>query len=131
MKRLAVLLTLIAAPAGATETYHCAVQDFSTFTRGDTAFIENNLKKDFLMNVGSGQIQLDMKSEHYGDAITTYRIAHRRNNNLTALDDDPARLGALTVPKNIQARLDRNGYFNATLSVNGSFYANTWLLRCQ
>ena len=118
----------IAAPASA---YECIVQGFKTFSDEDKAFIQNNLKKTYSLNVDGDRIRLDMRSEHYQGGTTNYKVIRRSLMSVTAIDDDPARAGTITVPKDPQSRIYRNGYFNAVISINGSFYSNTWLLKCQ
>ena len=118
----------ISAPAGA---YECIVQDFKTFSDEDKAFIQNNLKKTYTLKVEGDRVRIDMRSDHYQDGTTHYKTIRRSMMSMTAIDDDPARAGTITVPQDPQSRIDRNGYFNAVISINGSFYANTWLLKCQ
>ena len=129
MRILAFLFAAaIAAPAGA---YECIVQDFKTFSGEDKAFIQNNLKKTYTLKVDGDRIRLDMRSDHYQDGTTNYKAIRNSMMSITAIDDDPARAGTITVPKDPQSRINRNGYFNAVISINGSFYSNTWLLKCQ
>lgn len=127
----AALFLLVSAVPAAAQSFDCTVQDFVTFSKSDTAFVQQNLEKRYRLTVGEEIVTLEMFSKHFTDAKTLYRITQRRISNLTATDDNAARHGAITLPLSPRARIGRNGYFNATVSVSGSFYSNTWLLHCR
>lgn len=127
------ILAFLCAVAIATSAsaYECTVQDFKTFSDGDKTFIQNNLKKTYTLTIDGDRVRVDMRSDHYQHGTTLYKVIRRSLTSMTAIDDDPARAGTITVPQTPESRIDRNGHFNAVISINGSFYANTWLLKCQ
>lgn len=122
-------LALAAAPALAAP-YACTVAAFSTFSTDDTAFIAANKRKTYSLSTAGNTVTLTMRSPDFQGYTARYSLSRRDLLADTFQRDDRRGTDLLTLPPNPAARIAEEGRFEATLTVVGSHYTNSWRLAC-
>ncbi|MFY0635942.1 MAG: hypothetical protein JXQ91_19185 [Vannielia sp.] len=126
---LPALLALAATPA-LSDTYACTVEAFTTFSTDDTRFIEANHRKTYDLTITPKTITLTMHSPDFEGGTSTYAVTRRDLLTTYAQRTDRQSLDILALPPRPAAKIEREGAFNATLTVLSNFYTNSWLLTC-
>lgn len=128
---LAIGISLVSGtPAKALEQYRCVVEDFIGF-EDDEPFKQKNKRKTFELLVKDKEVVVFSKSRDFKDSEDRYRIIGKHILDLFAIrDGDTIAFSTLAMPSEPARTLERDGYFNATISSQSGRYLNTWLLRC-
>jgi hypothetical protein len=112
------------------ERWQCIVEDFKGFSDDDQQFIEDNLRKKFVLLTTETEIFVQMSSKDFEGGEDRYRVFSIGSMERHAMRESTISLDTLTLPLNIPKRIASEGYFNAVLTTQSDFYANSWLLRC-
>lgn len=123
---LALGLCLPFSPAVAFEQYQCAVEDFHTFS-DDPEFEEKNRQKKFLVTVTDSEVLVTTTSADFEDTKDTFKIVGATILELLAVEVEVGGFLVLVMPSRPLLTKD---YFNMSMSVPGTFFQNTWILRC-
>jgi len=117
------------AAVGDRFTCHVAnVQNVDARRRPDSGFIEKNLRNRYEVTVGSSSILLVYNYE--GKVFSKdYPITGETKLFLVASKADLFGVDTLALAKNPNARY--NNAYPASLTVQGSFFANAWILLCS
>jgi hypothetical protein len=131
---LLYLLLLCTIPLGAQAQgvgeWQCTVENFTTFDEEDAAFIEKNLRKKFILTVTQLDILVEVTSEDFGRTEDRYSFFFSGSWASYARIEGPAYLDTISLPRDPSRKIEENGYFNATMTIQSDFYVNSWLLRC-
>ncbi|QDC09027.1 hypothetical protein FHY55_07110 [Oceanicola sp. D3] len=128
---LPVVFALLTATPALAESYACTVQDFTTFSRDDTGFIEANKRKTYDLTIDGDTITLAMHSQDFESNTYSYTVTRRAFLDTIARRADSSGVNLLVLPPRPAATLARDGHFSATLSVQSNHYTNSWLLACK
>jgi hypothetical protein len=127
----AMLISMGAADAAVGDRFTCHVanvQNVDAHGRPDAGFIEKNLRNRYEITVGSTSILLVYNYE--GKVFSKdYPITGETKLFLTASKADLFGVDTLALAKNPNARY--NNAYPASLTVQGSFFANAWILLCS
>jgi hypothetical protein len=115
----------------AAQDYGCTVEDFTTFDQNDTAFITANKRKTFRITRDGQSLTVVMESQDFQGTTDTYSIEGQTFDELVAFEDGSNATVRLVMPLRPEHRIEREGFFNATISLQYNFVTNSWLLRCR
>lgn len=121
---------MIASPAHSLEQYRCVVQDFSGFGHEGTLFERQNLANTYEILRNCEEIIVFMKSKEFQNSEYVYHIVDETFTEWVAFERDSNLTKSLIIPKSPEDVQERQGYFHVTMSLQGSFLNNAWLLRC-
>ena len=127
MIRFALALMLLPALAAAEEIHDCVVADFLTSDRNDGAFAEMNRQKIFTLTRTGTQIDVAFDAPDGRRIAQTYGVVFEDDMTVFAIRPQLMNLDSLVLPANPERRGPR---FNATISLQGEFFVNAWILAC-
>ncbi len=126
-----IIFSGFGSPTYALGQWFCSVENFSGLTEHDADFIQANLKKKFLLAVSEDEIFLKTISDDFQNGEIRFHIFRKGTLDVFAMNESSIDLKIFAFPKNVTARLAENGFFNATMIIQGNFFVNSWLLRCE
>ena len=133
MKKYFFLLTIIFctdhlfATQAIANNFDCSVKNFNVLSevgKGDKQFIDSNLKKRFIISVDEQEIIVTSISDTFKSSIKKYTIFSKSDifNTVSAVSDNSFSTDIIVInPKK----------GTATISLQGDFYLNAWLLDCK
>jgi len=105
--------------------YKCAVQQVQS-SSNDAGFIQDNLRKTFLITILDNQIIASQSSSAFEPSQDSYTIVARNLLGIHSVNLSAVGLGTLSI-ENSQHRND----VQATVTIQGTFFVNVWNLKCK
>jgi len=120
-------LALLPVLASAQTVHDCTTTDFLTADRDDAAFTEMNLQKTFTLTVDQGSVTVAFDVPDGRRITHDYAIVSRDEMTIIAVRPQMMNMDSLVLPAHPERRGPR---FNATISLQGEFFVNAWILDC-
>lgn len=116
------------------DSYRCSVDSMITADSSDQSFLSSNLKKVFLITETKDNLYISFSSPNGISGQEIYTIIQQAPNEVIAVGIDSIGLRTVvleqTYKQGVKAVQGRSHY-NATISLQGNFFANTWVLHCK
>ena len=138
MKILSFILFLSSiAQVYGNATLECAVRDFKVIDysnpqeihEGDKRFIENNLKKTFVIAIGDEEVLVTSisNSDSFSSSIDKYIVIGNDGDNIQAIQEfDTILMNLMVGTISISVPKKR-----AWISLQSSLFSNSWILDCE
>ena len=125
---LAAWLLLGALPLSASEPerWDCIVEDFRTADNNDEDFRQANLDKKFELIISDKDVIVKSMSSTFSDSERRYLITDRKFIEVTAIGESIVNTDIIVFSEDRVS----GGFFNATITIQGSFFVNSWILGC-
>ncbi len=127
---LILLLGALPAAAAAPEVWQCITADFRTASDNEDSFKRDNLAKTFEMIISDTEIIVRSFSDVFSDSEERYVIIQSKFSNIVGMGDHLMNAKIVVIPANRTDVVRAGGEFEATITIQGSFFINSWLLRC-
>lgn len=127
MLRTTLLLALLPVLANAETIHDCTTADFLTSDRNDAAFARMNLQKTFTLTHGGDRIAVGFDAPDGRRITQDYGIVFADDMTVFAIRPRMMHLDSLVLPAHPERRGDS---FAATISLQGEFFVNSWILSC-
>jgi len=131
MRKIIILLLLYfystQAVTATNNEYSCITESVRVFPSkyDDKKFIAENLKKTYLIQVGTEEIYVKTFSNYHDDYQTIYNILRR--------DSEPIGISSINTKDIVSMNTFRfsEKYGEGTIVLQGTFYVNSWKLKCK
>ena len=127
MFRIALALALLPAVATAEEIHDCTVTDFLSSDRTEPGFAELNLQKRFVLTVDGSRIGVTFPGRNGQQIAQDYTVVAQDDMTTFAVRPLTMNLDSLVMPADHRRR---GPGFSATITLQGEFYVNAWILAC-
>jgi len=121
------LMVSLTAPASADDrqTYTCSTMSLLN-AGNDQDFIEANLEKRFLIQVGDEEIHVLVSSPRFNDHNKIYRVFHTSGGKIYGIERSSVNVGVLAL-----SEMYFRGAYQATITVQTPLHGTVWKLSCQ
>ena len=128
---IAALVVFAGAASAQTKRLECKVVrvDVSQSNGNqDKEFVRKNMSKTYTLAIGEKSVQVDMRSPTFKNSSDRFVLISDQLLSIVAARGSPVGLETLVIAK---SRHKTRGHTEATLTIQGSFFANIWHLGCD